>query len=265
MTCYAIRLSLIPQPLFPPSHSIFSTHTMLHIPAPPSTISSSMSDDATRLNMCCWGSASVSFIINGKPNHTTQSLNLQTENPSLYLFVLQPGSPCFYMPPSLTQVSHVTLAEPPSWSNQGQLSLRVLVACSAAPGQGASLVLVCVDGKELLSHNVTVEDGAVLPPCIAFTCLPSLLPSTSSATHLSRIPLLWIAGLGLDSLWMAFAFPISSSSSLPPKAAADGWLSSTVCVVRECAGLHLGAHSSSCTGRVRFSMSYIWCVMCDVT
>jgi hypothetical protein len=33
-------------------------------------------------------------------------------------------------------------------------------------------VLVSVGGEELRSHNVIVEDDAVLPPCIAFTRLP---------------------------------------------------------------------------------------------
>jgi hypothetical protein len=78
--------------------------------------------------------------------------------------------------------------------------------------------------------------------------------------------------LGLDSLWMAFAFPppppaaaAAAAASLPPSAAAGALSPARVSVVRECAGLHLGAHSSSCTGGVRFSICYMRCVLCGVT
>ena len=78
MCCFSL-LSSVPQPMLLPSDSIFSTHTMLCIPPPPSSISSSIPDDDTRLNMCCWGATSVSFLINGKSTLIPSS-NLQPDN-----------------------------------------------------------------------------------------------------------------------------------------------------------------------------------------
>ena len=77
------------------------------------------------------------------------------------------------------------------------------------------MVLVsAVQGEETVRvSDVVVDDGVVLPPCIAFAPLPLPVLAHSAALVCQRMPVLWIAGLGLDSLWLTFSFPSSSSSS----------------------------------------------------
>jgi hypothetical protein len=104
------------------------------------------------------------------------------------------------------------------------------------------LVEATEEEEEVHATDVIVDDGVVLPPCIAFAPLPLPVPADGAKVSRERMPLLWIAGLGLDSLWLVFRFPsLSSSSSAAVSAAA-------VAVVSECSGLNLGAHSSTCTG-----------------
>jgi hypothetical protein len=114
--------------------------------------------------------------------------------------------------------------------------IRVLVSCSALPGHGSSIAIVTVeDGGLLHVSDVVVDDGNVLPPCIAFTRVPPYDPIAPC----SKMPLLWIAGLGLDSLWLSCTFSSSAPASLSH---------TRVTVARECFELNLGAHSSACAG-----------------
>ena len=174
-----------------------------------------------------------------------------------------------YSPALPSRITHVTLADPPSWSSHGLLSLRVLISCSAPPGHGAVMLLLTLgEGQEHVHvTDVIVGDDVTLPPCVALaTAMPSgaaalerrasaaLEGSASAALERSvRVPLLWIAGLGLDSLWMSLTLPESSSSSSSPAAAAAAAAAAVparVTVARECSGLNLGAHASSCLGDV---------------
>ncbi len=142
------------------------------------------------------------------------------------------GRPRFYRPPLPTQITHVALANPPSSSPRGVLSLNVIISCTGLPGLGAGMVFASAsEDDEVVVQDVVVGDGALLPPCIAFALLP--VPR-----YMTQRTMLWIAGLGLDSLWLSFVFPSSSSSSSHP----------TATVTSECLGLNLGAHTSSCTG-----------------
>ncbi len=158
-----------------------------------------------------------------------------------------------YTPASPSRITHVTLADPPSWSSHGLLSLRVLISCSAQPGHGAVLLLATAcEGQAVHVTDVAVSDDVTLPPCVSL--VRALPPGAACAASdaCARMPLLWIAGLGLDSLWLSFTYPPSSSlsSSSAAAAAADAALPARVTVARECSGLNLGAHASSCAGDV---------------
>ncbi len=97
--------------------------------------------------------------------------------------------------------------------------------------------MVFVSAREddgLCASDVTVDDGALLSPCIALVRLPVPRAAYHAPhSHAPLLPLLWIAGLGLESLWLSLSLP-----------------SLRVAVLRECSGLNLGAHASSCAGDV---------------
>jgi hypothetical protein len=124
----------------------------------------------------------------------------------------------------------------------------VLVSCGAPSVQGVGIVCVLAQEEhELRVEDVVVDDGALLPPCVAFALVDTPCAAERAG---AKVPLLWIAALGLDSLWLSLTFSsqalsLSSSSPLSLSLVSP---QSKVAVVRECPGLNLGAHASSCTG-----------------
>ena len=96
--------------------------------------------------------------------------------------------------------------------------------------------MVFVSAREedgLCVSDVAVDDGALLPPCIALVRVIPRAAQHPPHSPVPLLPLLWIAGLGLESLWLSLSLP-----------------SLRVAVLRECSGLNLGAHASSCAGDV---------------